>query len=136
MTINHKLVLYKHGKPKNIFPNSAGETGQLRTTPGRILFCVLPYLVFQPDAPIAGKTVRSFLAFPYGVLTMASYIRAKATPTPEVRILDLNLYSTEAERASALNQALEDVQPEIVGFSMSYDISYSHLRKLVPSKGV
>lgn len=130
MTINHKLVLYQHGKPRSVLPGTDGEAIPLRATPTRTLFCVLPYLVFQPAAPIAGKTVRSFLAFPYGVLTMASYMRAKATPTPEVRVLDLNLSSTEEERSSALNQALEDLHPDIVGFSLSYDISYGHLRKL------
>ncbi len=81
-------------------PRVAAPEKQLRLDSARILLCVLPYLVFQPDAPVPGKTVRSFLAFPYGVLTMASYIKARANPSPEIQIVDLNLFATTAERVA------------------------------------
>lgn len=108
-------------------PRTAETKTPLREAPARILFCVLPYLVFQADAPVPGKTVRSFLAFPYGVLTMASYIHAKAKPSPQIRILDLNLFLTTGERLAELGRVLGEMRPQIVGFSMSYDISYTHV---------
>ncbi len=101
-----------------------------RSEAARILFCVLPYLVFQPDAPVPGKSVRSFLAFPYGVLTMASYIKNQATPSPDIRVVDLNLLPSKEERIAEIIRQLEEFRPEIVGFSMSYDISYIHVKDL------
>ena len=101
-----------------------------RQVPAKVILCVLPYLVFQADAPVPGKAVRSFLAFPYGVLTMASYIKAKARPTPEVKILDLNLYATEGQRIAELKRVLAETGPEVIGFSMSYDTSYTHVAYL------
>lgn len=101
-----------------------------RSEPARFLLCVLPYLVSQPEIPVPGKSVRSFLAFPYGVLAVASYLKAKANPPPEIQILDLNLFATSAERGAALLRLLVQINPHIVGFSMSYDISYAHVSAL------
>lgn len=101
-----------------------------RSEPARFLLCVLPYLVSQPEIPVPGKSVRSFLAFPYGVLAVASYLKAKANPPPEIQILDLNLFATSAERGAALFRLLVQINPHIVGFSMSYDISYAHVSAL------
>ena len=39
------------------------------------------------------KAIRSFLAFPYGVLTLASYIKRFANNLNDVEVLDLNLPS-------------------------------------------
>lgn len=103
---------------------------QRRKEPARILLCVLPYLVAQPDNPAPGKGVRSFLAFPYGVLTIASYIKAHANPSPNVQIVDLNLFATTSERIAELQRLLGEIRPQIVGFSMSYDISYMHVGRL------
>ncbi|HEX8988898.1 MAG TPA: radical SAM protein [Rhodocyclaceae bacterium] len=106
------------------------DTAPARTEPARILLCVLPYLVFQPEASLPGKTVRSFLAFPYGVLTIASYLKNRAAPAPDVQIVDLNLFPTAEERRAELRRRLELLRPHVVGFSMSYDISYAHVGEL------
>lgn len=121
------VSLQGSGSPLVFQPEVAPTAIAPRAVPARVLLCVLPYLVFQPDAPVPGKTVRSFLAFPYGVLTMASYIKARATPTPEVRIVDLNLFVSTEDRIDELRRLLEEMRPDLVGFSMSYDISYTHL---------
>jgi anaerobic magnesium-protoporphyrin IX monomethyl ester cyclase len=112
-----------------VFHASSSTVSPRRFDSARVLLCVLPYLVSQPDVPVPGKSVRSFLAFPYGVLTMASYIRKRAVPKPDVRILDFNLFLTDDERIDALRRAIDETNPEIVGFSMSYDISYMHVGK-------
>jgi len=102
----------------------------VRAEPARFLLCVLPYLVSQPEVPVPGKSVRSFLAFPYGVLSIASYLKAKAAPPAEIQILDLNLFATTEERGAELARLLVQINPHVVGFSMSYDISYSHVSVL------
>ena len=115
--------------PLTLDPNTNNGSGN-RKTPARLLFCVLPYLVSSPDTAKSGKSVRSFLAFPYGVLTMASYLNKHVTPKPSVRILDLNLYETDEEREVQLKRVLNELDPDIVGLSMSYDISYAHVAKI------
>jgi len=127
---NIDLVNNRLNQRPIIFHPPATKGGSLRREPARVLFCVLPYLVSQPDSPKAGKSVRSFLAFPYGVLTMASYLNKHAIPKPSVGVLDLNLYDSTEERVIELQRALHELKPDVVGFSMSYDISYSHVLKL------
>lgn len=89
-----------------------------------ILFIVLPYLIWSKGSK--NNNTRSVLAFPYGVLSIASYIKAKATAKPSVSILDLNLYAEE-EIPEVIIQALTENQPDIVAISMMFDSSYKHL---------
>ena len=53
----------------------------------KLLILVLPFIVESIFAK--GVKTRSFLAFPYGPLTIASYIKKK-NPDHKVKILDLN----------------------------------------------
>ncbi|NQU34006.1 MAG: hypothetical protein HQ521_12290 [Bacteroidetes bacterium] len=57
----------------------------------KLLLVVLPYLV-KYGGDSKKKSVRSFLAFPYGVLTIASYIKKYSVCNPDVRILDMNIH--------------------------------------------
>jgi radical SAM superfamily enzyme YgiQ (UPF0313 family) len=75
------------------------------------------------------KAIRSFLAFPYGVLTLASYTRRYANNLGAMEVVDLNLPSADSPEV-ILKRKLSDMQPDIVGFSMSYDVSYSWLKSL------
>ena len=90
-----------------------------------LLLVVLPYLVAK-QTDTKQKGVRSFLAFPYGVLTIASYIRRESMGFHEAKILDLNTTSslTEEER---IREAILAEDINVVGFSMSYDISFRWL---------
>jgi hypothetical protein len=45
------------------------------------------------------KAIRSFLAFPYGVLTLASYTRRFANNLDGIAVLDLKLSSAESPDA-------------------------------------
>lgn len=92
-----------------------------------ILLIVLPYLVKNNEAK-KGKT-KSFLAFPYGVLTMATYIQRHAKHEPEVHILDLNLCSAD-EVLSEVEKALQAYDPNLVGLSMMFDNSYKHVEPI------
>ncbi len=89
-----------------------------------LLFVILPYLEKKKDAT-QGKT-RSFLAFPYGVLSIATYLRRRAHAVPDLRIVDLNRYSSD-QYAQALDAAMAELRPDIVGISMMFDQSYKHV---------
>lgn len=89
-----------------------------------IQFVILPYLTWSKES--ANNNTRSVLAFPYGVLSIASYIKAKARNNPKIDILDLNLYPLE-DIPKVLIQTLEKNNPDVVGVSMMFDLSYKHL---------
>jgi len=89
-----------------------------------VLFIVLPY--FVQDTKAKDKNAWSFLAFPYGVLSMASYIKANVKREIGVHILDLNLFE-QTKMTDAIKRYLENLQPDIVGISMMFDFSYRHL---------
>lgn len=101
-----------------------------RSRARKLLLVVLPYIVdAKRNTDTKVKSVRSFLAFPYGVLTIASHIRKASGGLHDAEILDLNIASplSEAER---LRQALGRGDIDVVGFSMSYDISFGWLKRL------
>jgi len=90
---------------------------------------VLPYRLGDATTDTSKKTIRSFLAFPYGVLTLASYTRRFANNLDGIAVLDLNLPSAESPDV-ILTRKISEFKPDIVGFSMSYDVSYSWLKSL------
>ena len=94
-----------------------------------ILLVVLPYRLGDATTDTSKKAVRSFLAFPYGVLTLASYIKRFAKNLKWVEVLDLNLLSAESADV-ILKRKISDMRPDVVGFSMSYDVSYPWLKSL------
>lgn len=94
-----------------------------------LLLVVLPYRLGDATTDTSKKAVRSFLAFPYGVLTLASYTRRYANNLGAMEVVDLNLPSADSPEV-ILRRKLSDMQPDIVGFSMSYDVSYSWLKSL------
>jgi len=107
-----------------------GRTLTASAANGRtVLLVVLPYRLGDATTDTSKKAIRSFLAFPYGVLTLASYVRRYADKLAHVEVLDLNLASDESPEAR-LNRALAHTRPDIVGLSMSYDVSYPWLKSL------
>ena len=89
-----------------------------------ILFIVLPYLTWSKETK--NNNTRSVLAFPYGVLSIASYIETNSKENHNIKILDLNLYDQE-EIPQAIVRALEENQSDIAAISMMFDSSYRHL---------
>jgi len=92
-----------------------------------ILLVVLPYLVKRGEAK--NTKIRSFRAFPYGLLSVASYVRKHATSEVNIEVLDCNLYAYEEFRR-VLRQKLKNFKPEVVGLSMMFDNSYEHLERV------
>lgn len=89
-----------------------------------VLFIVLPYLEKKKDAT-KGKT-RSFLAFPYGVLSMATYINKNSITQPDIRIVDMNIYTAD-EYESVLMDVFVTMKPDIIGISLMFDQSYKYI---------
>ena len=98
-----------------------------------VLLVVLPYRLGDATTDSSKKAIRSFLAFPYGVLTLASYLKRFASNLSDVEVLDLNLPSVDSPEA-VLNRKLAVMKPDLVGFSMSYDVSYSWLKSLAATR--
>jgi anaerobic magnesium-protoporphyrin IX monomethyl ester cyclase len=111
-------------------PTSSQSTNTPASMARSVLLVVLPSNLGAPQLDASKKTHRTYLAFPYGVLTIASYLRRYASGLSKIVILDLNLPHdrTSAER---LADALAETSPDIVGFSMSYDVSYPWLKALI-----
>lgn len=94
----------------------------------KFLIIVLPHIVESIFAK--GVKTRSYLAFPYGPLTIASYV-IKNNEKHQVQILDLNLYQDDQRGLlDVINDKLEEFAPDIVGMSMMFDQSYKHVDRL------
>jgi anaerobic magnesium-protoporphyrin IX monomethyl ester cyclase len=102
------------------------------TKPRTVLLIVLPYAVRDPSNSTTEKQVRSFIGFPYGALTIASYL--KTYTTADIHLFDLNLVPEKTVKEYFITKIAE-LEPDIIGYSMSYDISFpwlQELTKLVP----
>ena len=94
-----------------------------------VLLVVLPYRLGDATTDTSKKAIRTFLAFPYGVLTLASYAKRFANHLRAVEVLDLNLPSADSPNV-ILQRKLSAMRPDLVGLSMSYDVSYRWLKSL------
>ncbi len=84
----------------------------------KILFVVLPYMQ-DPSLKKSSTKHRGFIAFPYGVLSIATYLTRNSDAI--VRIYDCNLKDNLEKELSAFN-------PDIVALSMMFDSSYTHVK--------
>ena len=105
------------------------ERLRLQARQGQSYLSCCPPIWVPPQLDASKKTYRTYLAFPYGVLTIASYLKRFAAALGQVEILDLNLPGDEPPEAR-LARKLAVMTPDIVGFSMSYDVSYPWLRSM------
>jgi len=103
----------------------------MNNPPRTVLFVILPYLAEYKEAK--GNNTRSVLAFPYGILSIASYLKAHLSDNHRIRILDLNLCPSD-RMLQVLRSELEALQPLIVGISMMFDTSYKYLHAV--SRGI
>ena len=87
-----------------------------------VLLIVLPYLL-----KVGGSTkkLRSYVAFPYGVLSMATYLKTKSDHI-DVQVLDCNIIDGE-QLIPIIKQTLAQFKPDVVGLSMMFDNSYKHI---------
>jgi radical SAM superfamily enzyme YgiQ (UPF0313 family) len=94
----------------------------------KILFVIPPYLGDKVEA-IRPTKLRSFFAFPYGVLCLASYINKATGGAHGIKIIDLNHFSAD-QRSTQFAETLDKFKPDIVGLSVMFDVSYKHVAGL------
>jgi anaerobic magnesium-protoporphyrin IX monomethyl ester cyclase len=86
----------------------------------KVLFVVLPYMMERGEKP--STKLRGFVAFPYGVLSIATYLKKKTNTV--IKIFDCNLHDNFKEELAVFN-------PDIVALSMMFDNSYQHVKDIV-----
>ena len=101
----------------------------MKLNKNKCLLVVLPYLV-AATLDKTKKGVRSFLAFPYGVMTMASFVKKNSKNNSDCEILDLNTFEQD-QIENELIKKIKSYQPNVIGYSMSFDVSFNYLEKLV-----
>ena len=92
-----------------------------------ILFVVLPYLMERGEVP--SSKLRSFKAFPYGLLSMATYARKHGINKDNIEVLDCNILTGEYY-LETLKKKITEINPDIVGLSMMFDNSYKHVKDI------
>jgi anaerobic magnesium-protoporphyrin IX monomethyl ester cyclase len=94
----------------------------------KIMFVIPPYLGDKVEA-IRPTKLRSFLAFPYGVLCLASYINTATGNAHDIKIVDLNSHMPD-QRDAHFKAMLDEFKPNIVGLSVMFDVSYKYVEGL------
>ncbi len=88
----------------------------------KILFIILPYMESWGDKP--ETKLRAWLALPYGALSVATYCKSEA----KIRILDCNVCN---DYLAAVRREMQEKWPDIVAFSMTFDVAYKNLRRIL-----
>lgn len=96
----------------------------------KVLFIVLPSLI-KPETIEKDTKIRKFKAFPYGLLSVASYINKMRSDSTQIQILDCNTIDNPTSFLDHIRNKLEEFQPDITGLSMMFDNSYKHLQKTI-----
>ncbi len=93
-----------------------------------ILFIALPqFIISEKDKNC--KSRRYSKVFPYGILSISTYLKKHTNKNINIRIIDCNLQDYE-ESVEILKKTLLDFKPDVVGLSMIYDDSYKYLENI------
>lgn len=92
-----------------------------------VLLIVLPYLVER--GTLKSSKLRSFKAFPYGLLSLATYLKTQAGNNVNVEVFDCNC-NNENNLLLAIKEKISTFKPDVVGLSMMFDSSYRHLKEI------
>lgn len=78
---------------------------------------------------LKSSKLRSFKAFPYGVLSIATYLKRQAGDKVNIQVLDCNL-SEGRHFISVIKKKLTEFKPDVVGLSMTFGNSYKYLKDI------
>ncbi len=88
-----------------------------------VLLIVLPYLQpFNAGAP--SNKLRSWLALPYGTLSIATYCK----DIVNIKIIDCNV---DEKYIDTIHEEMYHFMPDIIGFTMTFDCSYPYLKNIL-----
>lgn len=93
----------------------------------KLLLIVMPYLLKPGD--IKSSKLRSFKAFPYGLLSLATYLKRNSKNEIDVEILDCNS-NNQDDYIPFLKNKLNKFKPDIIGLSMMFDNSYNYIKDM------
>jgi radical SAM superfamily enzyme YgiQ (UPF0313 family) len=85
----------------------------------KLLFILLPYFIEKSKF-----SETSCIAMPYGILSIATFIKQYAN----IKIFDCNLHTNYIE---ALSHEILDFNPSIIGISLMFDNSYRYLSTII-----
>ncbi len=88
---------------------------------------VLPYQMTTEGAQ--KSKLRSTKTLPYGLLSIASYIKSKIGDKVKIQFLDCNLINKK-DFLAVIKKKLKEFKPDVVGLSMMYGNSYKHLKDI------
>lgn len=105
----------------------------------KLLFIITPF--FDIKSHLAGelKSRTPIFTVPYGVLSLAAYVKANVKHEIQIKILDLNVKAYQLckntdDLESEINKSIADVviqfQPDIVGISALFNTSYPYLHHI------
>lgn len=98
-----------------------------------VMFVVLPHIIKNKRDAKNPKT-RSYKAFPYGVLSVATYLKNHTEQlldkNVDIKIIDCNLHLNYENSIDIIKKELVKFKPNIVGLSMSYDNTYRYLEDI------
>jgi anaerobic magnesium-protoporphyrin IX monomethyl ester cyclase len=92
-----------------------------------LLLVVLPYLLSRNN--LKNAKVRSFKAFPYGLLSIATYLKNRAADRVNIEVIDCNFGGGD-HYLDVFRQRVADFNPDIVGLSMMFDNSYPYVSEI------
>lgn len=92
----------------------------------RVMFIVPPYLLDVASMETTRK-IRSFTAFPYGILSIVTYLKNMIGINIDIEIVDMNIYENPID---ILKERITIFSPEIIGFSLMFDNSYHQLKEI------
>ncbi len=92
-----------------------------------VLLIALPYLMELGKSK--NVKLRTYKAFPYGLLSLATYAKKKAEEKLNVYVLDCNIYD-DTDLNTLIKEKLNEIKPNIVGLSIMFDSSYKHLKDI------
>ena len=92
-----------------------------------MLMFVLPYINTKKNA--LESKITSYLAFPYGTMSISNYVKRNSKSRSEVKVIDLNIPQIK-EVKSEIKKQLRNKKYDIVGFSFMFDPTYKWIYDL------
>ena len=113
-----------HMKPISAVGSNGTATIVEKYNSRKMLLVVLPYFVGETTA-LDAKT-RSYLAFPYGAISIATYVKKYSKSKSKVIVLDLNI-PTIKDPFKEFENTIKQNNFDVIGFSFMFDTSLKWL---------